>query len=275
VVMGEMILSEGCTQAQLLRSSTSHGTRGKSRIRSEEHVRYVSTKGTLVAHRVCAVSRRMISLVQPGSTQKEVFGSPNLPGSEKGRGTEPGAESSKERKRGRLRCGKIRALWRELDGPKPHAQGSMRTPLDTFSDVDAIRNSDGHGRSLFLLRDGRGPLRVCKGRSGPPPARSRRLLRTKRGLSSQARTSGEQRDRCRVHHATPGSLGTPVCRAKDHRRQVESRARGKAARCIRPVGLLDLPEPATGEPDCDSQQRLARKESKVCRAIPHFILFHR
>ncbi|MDQ2904495.1 MAG: hypothetical protein M3Y81_13190 [Chloroflexota bacterium] len=39
----------------------------------------------LVAHPVCAVSRLMVSLVQPGSTRKEGLGSPNLPGAEKQR----------------------------------------------------------------------------------------------------------------------------------------------------------------------------------------------
>ena len=34
----------------------------------------------------CAVSRLMISLAQPGNTQKEVFGSFNLPGVERRRG---------------------------------------------------------------------------------------------------------------------------------------------------------------------------------------------
>ena len=64
-------------------------------------------------------------------------------------------ESSKELKVGRLMCCKIRALWRELDCPKPNAQGRMRTPIATLSKVDAILNRDCHGRSLFLLLDGR------------------------------------------------------------------------------------------------------------------------
>ena len=37
----------------------------------------------LVAAYVCAVSRLMVSLAQPGNTQKEVFGSFNLPGVER------------------------------------------------------------------------------------------------------------------------------------------------------------------------------------------------
>jgi len=64
-------------------------------------------------------------------------------------------ESNNELKRGRLMCCEIRALWRELDCPKPNSQGSMRTPIDTLSEVDAILNRDCHGRSLFLLLDGR------------------------------------------------------------------------------------------------------------------------
>ena len=40
----------------------------------------------LVTAYVCAVSRLTVSLVQPGSTQKEVPGSPNRPGTERQRG---------------------------------------------------------------------------------------------------------------------------------------------------------------------------------------------
>jgi hypothetical protein len=64
-------------------------------------------------------------------------------------------ESTNELKIWRLMCCEIRALWRELDCPKPNSQGSMRTPIDTISEVDAILNRDYHGRSLFLLLDGR------------------------------------------------------------------------------------------------------------------------
>jgi hypothetical protein len=97
----------------------------------------------------------MVSLAQPGSTQKEVLGPPNLPGAERQRGKEHVVERSDELKIGRLMRCKIRALWRELDCPKPNSQGSMRTPIDTISEVDAILNRDYHGRFLFLLRDGR------------------------------------------------------------------------------------------------------------------------
>jgi hypothetical protein len=40
----------------------------------------------LVTAYVCAVSRLIVSLVQPGSTQKEVLGPPNLPRAERQRG---------------------------------------------------------------------------------------------------------------------------------------------------------------------------------------------
>jgi hypothetical protein len=81
--------------------------------------------------------------------------SPSLPGAEKQRGQEHVAESSDQTKIGNLMHCKVRALWRELDCPKPNSQRSMRTPIDTLSFVDAILNGDYHGRSLFLLRDGR------------------------------------------------------------------------------------------------------------------------
>ena len=73
------------------------------------------------AHPVCAVLRLIVSLVQPGSTQKEVLGSPNLPGAERQRGKEHVVERSDELKICRLMCCKIRALWRELDCPKPNS----------------------------------------------------------------------------------------------------------------------------------------------------------
>jgi hypothetical protein len=80
---------------------------------------------------------------------------PNLPGVETQRGNEHVAESGDQTKIGKLMRCKVRALWRELDCPKPNSQGSMRTPIDTLSEVDAILNRDCHGRSLFLLLDGR------------------------------------------------------------------------------------------------------------------------
>jgi hypothetical protein len=52
----------------------------------------------LVTASVCAVSRLTVSLVQQGSTQKELLGSPNRPGTERQRGKEPVAESSDEQK---------------------------------------------------------------------------------------------------------------------------------------------------------------------------------
>jgi hypothetical protein len=109
----------------------------------------------LVTAYVCAVSRLTVSLVQPGSTQKEVLGSPNRPEAERQRGKEHVAESSDQTKICRLTRCKNRALRRELDCPKPNSQESNCPLIDTISEVDAILSGDFYVRSPLLLRDGR------------------------------------------------------------------------------------------------------------------------
>ena len=148
-------------------------------------------------------------------------------------------ESSEPQKACMRLCCKIRALWSGRDCSKPNSQGSICPPIDTMSEVDAILSHDIHVRSWLLLQDGRWPTRSLKGVNGRPTVRSIRLIRTKRVIPYQARASWEQSDRSsRVSHATPGNLGKTVYRAKDHRRQVENRARRKAASCISPFVFL-------------------------------------
>ncbi len=57
---------------------------------------------------VCAVSRLMISPVQPGRTEREVLGAPDRPEIERWRGKEPVMESGGQQKTGMLRCRKLR-----------------------------------------------------------------------------------------------------------------------------------------------------------------------
>jgi len=96
----------------------------------------------------------MVSPVQLGRIQKEILGAPNLPEIERGRGKEPVVESGDEQKMCMFLRRKLRALWSELNCPKPNLQGSSCPPIDTTSQVDAILNGDCYVRSPFLLHDG-------------------------------------------------------------------------------------------------------------------------
>jgi hypothetical protein len=97
----------------------------------------------------------MISLAQPGRTQKEVLGAPNRPEIERWRGKEPVVESGEEEKMCRFLCRKLRALWSELNCPKPNLQGSICSPIDTTSEVDALFRLDFYVRSRRLLEERR------------------------------------------------------------------------------------------------------------------------
>jgi len=104
---------------------------------------------------VCAASRSMVSLAQPGSTQKEVLGAPNRPEVERQRGQEPVVESGDEQKMCMFMCCKLRALWSELDCSKPNFQRSRCPPIDTTSEVDALLRLDFYVRSGRLLQERR------------------------------------------------------------------------------------------------------------------------
>jgi len=83
---------------------------------------------------VCAASHLMVSPAQPGSTQKEVLGAPNRPEVERRRGKEPVVESSDWQKMCMPGCCKLRALWPELNCPKPnlgYCYVSCRAPMRT------------------------------------------------------------------------------------------------------------------------------------------------
>src|SRR5437867_11087659 len=98
---------------------------------------------------VCAASRLMISLAQPGRTQREVLGAPNPPEVERWRGKEPVVESGDRQKACMsMRC-KLRTLWLELHCPKPNGEGSSCPPIDTMSEIDALL------RLSFYVRPGR------------------------------------------------------------------------------------------------------------------------
>jgi hypothetical protein len=97
----------------------------------------------------------MVSPVQPGSTQKEVLGAPNPPEVERWRGKEPVVESGDEQKMCMFMCCKLRALWSELDCPKPNFQGRSWPPIDTASQVDALLRLDFYVRSGRLLQERR------------------------------------------------------------------------------------------------------------------------
>jgi hypothetical protein len=137
----------------------------------------------LVTASVCAASRSMVSPAQPGRTQKEVLGAPNRPEIERWRGKEPVAESGDEQKMCMFLRRKLRALWSELDCPKPNLQGSRCPPIDTTSEVDALLRLDFYVRSGRLLQERRWPTRSLKGMSGRPKVRSRRTILTKRGIT--------------------------------------------------------------------------------------------
>src|SRR5947209_8116699 len=132
---------------------------------------------------VCAASRLMVSPAQLGSTQKEVLGAPNRPEIERWRGKEPVVESSDWQKMCMPRCCKLRALWSELDCPKPNLQGSSCPPIDTTSEVDALLRLDFYVRSGRLLQERRWPTRSLKGMSRRPTVRSRRTIVMKRGIT--------------------------------------------------------------------------------------------
>ena len=117
-------------------------------------VYHISTLRLMTAY-VCASSRLMVSPVHLGRTQKEVLGAPNRPEIERWRGKEPVVESGEEQKMCIFLCRKLRALWSELNCPKPNLQGSSCPPIDTTSQIDAILNGDFYVRSPFLLHDGR------------------------------------------------------------------------------------------------------------------------
>jgi hypothetical protein len=89
----------------------------------------------------------MVSLAQPGRTQKEVLGAPNRPEIERWRGKEPVVESGDEQKMCRFMRRKLRVLWSELDCPKPNREGSSCPPIDTTSEVDALLHLDCYVRS--------------------------------------------------------------------------------------------------------------------------------
>ena len=90
---------------------SSAGGRWKSALRGN------SLAAHPTARPVCAVRRSVVSLAQPGRTQKEVLGSPNLPGPEREREQEHVVESGAGMKTCRPRCCKTRVLWRELHCP--------------------------------------------------------------------------------------------------------------------------------------------------------------
>src|SRR5947209_7307146 len=110
----------------------------------------------------------MISLAQPGSTQKEVLGAPNQPEVERWKGKEPVVESGGQQKTCMLRCRKLRTLGLELNCPKPNAQGSSCSPIGTTPEADALLNADFYVRSGFLLQGRRWLTKSFKGMSGRP-----------------------------------------------------------------------------------------------------------
>lgn len=76
----------------------------------------------LVTAYVCAMSRTITSLVQPGRTRKEVLGSAILPDTERFRGPEPDGKAVMHPKACRDRRCKTRTLRQELDCPKFNSQ---------------------------------------------------------------------------------------------------------------------------------------------------------
>jgi len=108
-----------------------------------------------VAAYVCAVSRLMISLAQPGTTQREVVGAPNRPEVERWRGKEPVVESGDRQKAcTSMRC-KLRTLWLELNCPKPNSQGSSCSPIGTMPQADALLGLDSYVRLRPPLQERR------------------------------------------------------------------------------------------------------------------------
>jgi hypothetical protein len=124
----------------------------------------------LITHYVCAVSRLMISPVQPGRTEREVLGAPNRPEIERWRGKEPVMESGGQQKTCMLRCRKLRVLWLELDCPKPNLQGSSCPPIDTRPGIDALLRLGSYVRPGRPLQKSRWSMRSLKGMSGRPTA---------------------------------------------------------------------------------------------------------
>ena len=92
----------------------------------------------LVSASVCAVWRLTISLAQPGTTQKEVVGSLDLPRPEKEQGqqhVENAMTIPKAQRDGRR---KTRALWQELNCPKSNSLGSICPPIGNVPDTDVF-----------------------------------------------------------------------------------------------------------------------------------------
>ena len=122
----------------------------------------------LVTRYVCAASRLMRSLAQPGSTQREVLGAPNRPGTERRRGKEPVVESGDRQKACMSMCCKLRTLWLELNCPKPNREGSSCPPIDTMSEIDALLRLSFYVRFGRPLQGRRWSTRLLKGMSGRP-----------------------------------------------------------------------------------------------------------
>jgi len=76
----------------------------------------------LVTAYVCAMSRAITSLAQPGRTWKEVLGSAILPDTERFRGPEPDGKAAMYLKACTDRRRKTRTLWQELHCPKFNSQ---------------------------------------------------------------------------------------------------------------------------------------------------------
>ena len=113
----------------------------------------ISSLLRLASATVCAVWRLTISLAQPGTTQKEVVGSLDLPRPERGQGqqhVENAATVPKAQRNGRR---KTRALWQELDCPKSNSQGSICPPSGNVPDTAVLSNQRRDGRRCFLLRE--------------------------------------------------------------------------------------------------------------------------
>jgi hypothetical protein len=106
-----------CAQAKRARAEMTRENSERKRYRGK-----MTTKKTptlrFIAASLCAVSRLMVSLVQPGRTQRKVLGSPHQPGAERRRGKEHVMESGDEPEVQRNMRRKTRALWQELNCPK-------------------------------------------------------------------------------------------------------------------------------------------------------------
>ena len=160
---------------------------------------------------LCAVSRTIVSLAQPGRTQKEVLGSPTLPRPERERGQEHGVESSGGPKACKPRCCKTRVLWRERHCPKPNSQGSICPPIGTTSIADVRSNHGIEGRSGFLLRVGPMINEIIEGNEWAAYGTLGRTLVTEHGMAYSPRgPRSRSAHSSRGSHVPPGRSVTPA-----------------------------------------------------------------